>query len=361
MNVLMINLGKDYGGAEKVIETLYINSKEYNFNTYVACRKNTKFQNVLNKLNSQKILSVQLNLKCINKIKNYILQNNIDIIHCHGVLSEVIGVIVSRLTSKKVITTIHSRLDFDIQNKLKFSIYSKFQNFLYRYNEEYIVVSEHLQEYLKAKIGNKFQGQVIYNGIAEIKKESNLNVKRNEITFCIIGRLTEVKGHMKLLYALNELKNLNENVKLLIAGEGELLEELESFAFEKNLNVKFCGFVNDIKQIFEQSDYLIMTSDMEGIPITLLEAMSYKIPIITNLVGGISEISNNNNAFILASNKPNDIANGILKAISAVNSEAKVNIAYEDFRNKYSKEIFLKKHLNVYEEIFQRSDNICVK
>lgn len=356
INVLIIDLGRDYGGAEKVIENLLFYDYK-DINMHLVALKNTKFSSILEK---RKVKSLFIEndkkkiLKSLFKVKKYIEDNKIDIIHAHGVTSEIFGVLLSKITNCKLVTTIHSRADFDTTNKIKGNTYCFIQKRLLSYNEKYIVVSESLKEFFLNDKGIKAEKiDVIKNGIKALEKKDNL--KSSTFTLSTIGRLTPVKAHKKLLEALKDLKKEGVPFKCIIAGEGELEEELKLFVAENNIGeeVKFFGFAEDIRDIFDKSDCLVIHSDMEGLPITLLEAMSYKVPLIVYKVGGIKKVLKSNECIELKSNEPKDILKGIKEFINKDKKEIEdmVNNSLINFKNNYDLDIFIKKHELLYKEV----------
>jgi glycosyltransferase involved in cell wall biosynthesis len=80
------------------------------------------------------------------------------------------------------------------------------------------------------------------------------------------------------------------NLHFLIAGEGELFSNSKARAAAENLPITFLGWRSDIAQIFAASDIAILTSDNEGIPLTLIQAAQAGLPIVAPNVGSIADI-----------------------------------------------------------------------
>lgn len=357
INVLIIDLGRDYGGAEKVIENLFFYDYS-DINMHLVALKDTKFFNVIkSKNNNQNCMFIENDkkkiLKSLFKVKKYIEDNKIDIIHAHGVTSEIFGVLLSKMTKCNLVTTIHSRADFDTTNKVKGKTYCFIQKILLRYNKKYIVVSDSLNKFFISDMNaDSTKIDTIVNGIKPLEKREK---KLNDIfTISTVGRLTPVKSHKKLIEALIELKKEDIKFKCIIAGNGELEEELKKLVDTNDMKneIKFYGFVKDVRDVLDESNCLIIHSDMEGLPITLLEAMSYNVPIITHQVGGINGVINEKNGIIMKKNNPDEIKD---KIKFCMQNEKEANLrakkAEIDFMNKYDISKFIKSYCELYENL----------
>ena len=136
----------------------------------------------------------------------------------------------------------------------------------------------------------------------EFRKRENLNEKN--ICFLGMGRFVDWKGFDDLIKAFAEfLKNQNNNEKffLWLAGDGPERGKLESLAKELNIDkqIKFFGFVNDVRNLLWASDVYIHPSwGDEAFGLSLLEAMSAGLPVIASESGGMTEILNNSQGLL---------------------------------------------------------------
>ena len=122
-----------------------------------------------------------------------------------------------------------------------------------------------------------------------------------------IASLTEQKGHEILIEAAGIIVEKNRNVIFLIVGDGPRKEELIGLVNEKKLSnyFIFTGIRNDIPKIFKITDIFVLSSHWEGLPITVLEAMASKIPVVVTDVGGNEEVVlNNKTGIIVPPNSP---------------------------------------------------------
>jgi glycosyltransferase involved in cell wall biosynthesis len=185
--------------------------------------------------------------------------------------------------------------------------------------------------------------QVIPNGIdverfnpekntSNIRKEFPL--EEDDIVIGFIGRIVPAKGLEYLLNALPYLKEEFKSIKLLIIGEGSLVEKLKEKAKKNNIfdNILFTGVRRDIPEILASIDIFVMPSTAEGLPNSLLEAMAMGKPVVATEVGGIPELIKNGRSGLLVPPKnPEALATAIRDLISNDQLAAKMGQAARNF------------------------------
>ena len=146
---------------------------------------------------------------------------------------------------------------------------------------------------------------------ADARSALGLNPQTLYVTY--VGRLTQIKRPDRLLDVAKECKERGLDLRFLIAGEGELFESSKARAQSEQLNVTFFGWRSDIAQIFSASDIAILTSDNEGIPLTLIQAAQAGLPIVATNVGSISDIVIDQSTGYLNATSAADMADAIEK------------------------------------------------
>lgn len=218
-----------------------------------------------------------------------------DIVHFHAE-GPCAMIWLPKLFKKKCIATIHG-LDHQRAKWGKFaSHYILFgEKCAVRFADKIIVLSENLKKYFK----ENYNRDTIFipNGInkPEIKKDTEIKdkyglVKGEYILF--LGRLVPEKG---IDYLIKAFKNIKTNKKLVIAGGASEAagyeEELHNLA-KDNENIIFTGFVQGeiLEELYSNSYLYVLPSDLEGMPLSLLEAMSYGNCCLTSDIPECSEI-----------------------------------------------------------------------
>ncbi len=213
------------------------------------------------------------------------IRKKVDVIHYHGIGPALLAWIPRVFAPKiKVVTTLHS---FDYGND-KWGGFAKFmlktgESSMCKYSHEVIVLTDIMHDYLLQRYQR--ESVIIPNG-AYIK--SNFDTK-HLIPFGLepgkyiisVSRLIRLKGIQYLIEAFNNIQD--KDTKLVIVGDGEYGNELEKLA-ENNKNIIFAGNQTGdaLDQIYSNAKLFIQSSEMEGLSISLLEAMAHGIPCVNS-------------------------------------------------------------------------------
>lgn len=304
----------------------------------------------------------QFDIKLIFSIKEFIKNNRIDIVHCHGYKSNLYGLLASQ---KKIpsVTTNHNWL----KSHWKLKVYCFLDNLWIRYFDRIVAVSEEIRdEMIRYKIPEK-KIRIIDNGIdvnrfdktipdEKLKRELGLN--GNCAVIGTIGSLKYEKGHEYLLKAAKEVLESHAAIKFLIVGGGPLRNSLEDEA--KNLgiagNVIFTGYRKDVAELLSVMDIFVLPSVKEGLPMVLLEAMAAKKPIIATRVGAVSKVIRDNETGILV--EPGDVS-ALQRAIgNLLNDTMKTQglalKGYGRVKKDFSSENMCREYLTLYKELLSQ-------
>ena len=116
--------------------------------------------------------------------------------------------------------------------------------------------------------------------------------EESDVLFVCVARFAPQKNHALLLNAFARGPAANPRARLLLVGEGALRADLETQA--KNLglarSVRFLGLRSDIPDVLGASDVFVLSSDYEGNPLSILEAMASGLPIVSTAVGGVPSL-----------------------------------------------------------------------
>lgn len=151
--------------------------------------------------------------------------------------------------------------------------------------------------------------KLILNGIEDLQTSNSSEYRssrKNVSNLISIGTVNDRKNHILILKSLKRSKQkLKNNVHLTIAGDGPALAQLMDYSNQNDLDdyLTFLGNVEDVIPLLKKADIFIMSSNNEGLPISLLEALSFGLPIISSNISGAREcVSDGINGILFEAN-----------------------------------------------------------
>ncbi len=155
-----------------------------------------------------------------------------------------------------------------------------------------IACSDYVRRWLTAHGAPSNKIEVVHNAVAEpaepmqrLTREA-FGIAEDDTVFLYAGRLAPGKGLELLLEAVNELAH----AFLLIAGDGPMRSQLETQAAESQAPVHFVGMVHDMAAFYALADVAVLPSEMEALPMGLIEAAAWGLPAVATHIGGIPEV-----------------------------------------------------------------------
>lgn len=193
----------------------------------------------------------------------------------------------------------------------------------------YVVVSKAIYDALVSHRISPDKIDLIYNAV-DIDADKIVGDKESllqqfellpaAVLLVSVGRLTWAKGYEDLVEAIRIIADELRDVYCLIAGDGELYQELAAQIERSGLSRRMflLGYLDrdQVLSLLKGGDIFVMSSRTEGTPIALLEAASFKKPILATCVGGIPElISNGVEGILVPAGSPDELAQGIKKMV----------------------------------------------
>ena len=216
-----------------------------------------------------------------------------DVIHCHGAKANMLGVLVKKLRSIPVMTTVHSdpKLDY-MGNPLKQYTFGLINAIALRNMDFYMAVADRMEQNLIERGFDPWRIFTIFNGLDFSKAATRPKKEKaadDDIIVGIAARLTPIKDIGTVIRAFSMAHEKNPKLRLSIAGTGEDEEELRSLAKSLKIEdrVEFAGWISDIQGFFSKVDINVLASLSETFPYSLLEGAYEHCPAIATRVGGI--------------------------------------------------------------------------
>jgi len=171
----------------------------------------------------------------------------------------------------------------------------------------------------------------------------------------IVAHLADHKGHQYLIQATKILKKQSPKIKTIIVGEGPLSMELNRQAKELDVEdiVFFLGFRKDIAKILSSLDLFVLSSYLEGMGSSILDAMACRLPVVATNVGGIPEVViHGETGLLVPPRNPSALARAILKLYSNKALASRLGQkGYELVHRKFSAEAMADKVVHLYERV----------
>jgi len=277
--------------------------------------------------------------------------------HFHDAHSVAVG---SKAVSKAGVPleVISRRVDFPIRS-------NPLSKRKYRKNiDSIIAISEGVRTALIISGINPDIIEVIPSGIdfSPFEAPKSRDYLRNELSFenddylvGVVAHLASHKGHKYLIEASRILKEKAPKIKIIIVGEGPLRMKLDKQAHETNVSemVFFLGFREDIPQILASLDVFVLSSYLEGMGSSLLDAMASRLPVVATKVGGIPEVVINENTGLLVPARDSlSLAQAILRLYNDRTLAKRLGQrGYEVVHQKFSCRGMAEKIISLYERL----------
>jgi len=241
----------------------------------------------------------RLSFRAVRLLYGLMKERQVHVVRTHGHGANLNGRIAARLCGIPCIPSVHNVYRKTKEQKIQRRITN---NLLGRISGRVIAVSEAVREDVIQydRVGPS-KVLVIRNGVDTelfspagtsdgIRKE--LGLGENDTVIGFVGRLVPAKGLAHLISAFADVRKEIDHVKLLIVGRGALLGSLQDMAAEKGLqgDIIFAGERSDIPGVLSSIDIFAMSSEEEGLPNALLEAMSAARPSVVTTAGGMKEV-----------------------------------------------------------------------
>lgn len=298
---------------------------------------------------SRNIKQVKKHILAYKQLKKIVMENNINVIHCHSPIGGVISRIVGKVYNIPIIYTAHGFHFYKGAPFISWMLYYPIEKLLSKYTD--IIITINKEDYILCK-KNFLNKKTIYvpgigldiNRIDKLKTASQKKIRKemgffeDDILVVSVGELNKNKNHETIIRAI---KSLDKRVKYLICGIGPQKEYLESLIKKMDLEerVILLGFRTDVIDILSDSDIFAFPSIREGLGMAALEAMRCKLPLLTSNSHGIKDYSINGvTGFSYDARDVVGFSNGISKLCESPSLRDSIGNNNYKFVEQYSKE-----------------------
>lgn len=307
------------------------------------------------------------NFKALRQVSKYIKQENISVIYAHTPVGGVIGRLAK--VFDRSLTTIYLPHGYHFLKGSSWSswmMYYPVEKLLSYLTNLTITINREDYNVTRKRMNKKLDVELI-NGVGVNIHHKNIkpNIRKEDEVFNIthVAELNENKNQMCLLRALKLIADrakTNNDIpvfKTYFIGEGKNLDNLEKYVEDHDLSqyVEFLGYINNVKDYLRVSHCAISCSKREGLPVNLIESLSYGIPIVaTNCRGNRDVVQNGINGYITKFNDEKELANKIISIM--LESDEYIENFYENNimkSNIYSVEVVNKQLSTILKRVLK--------
>jgi glycosyltransferase EpsD len=317
------------------------------------------------------------NVQAYQELKGIINQNKYSIIHCHTPMGGVLTRLAGRQARKKGTKVIYTAHGFHFckgSPMLNWMVYYPIEKGLSRYTDCLITIN---QEDYHLAVHHKFKAKKIehvhgvgvdtnqYRPVSELQKHElrkSYGYHPDDFLLFYAAEFNKNKNQQLLLHALALLKEEVPNAKLLLAGDGALLDECKERATQLGIEkmVHFLGYRQDIQALLSMCDAAVASSLREGLPVNIMEAMASGLPVVASDNRGHRElITNNNNGWIVDCQNENALSEKI--KLLAVNSGLRMKLGLSGrhlIESAYSIKHVLEQKNNIYTNFMKEQEGL---
>jgi glycosyltransferase involved in cell wall biosynthesis len=282
------------------------------------------------------------------------------VIHTHTAKAGFLGRIASIISMQRSIRvhTFHGHLLNGYFGSFKRSLVVIAEKFLALFTDELLAVGDKVRlDLLNAGIGSKDKFGLMPPGlgIGSLSPKSDsqrvLGLPSDHLQCAFIGRVTQIKRPDRFLDVVSEIKKRGVELDFFIAGDGELLEMCKERIKKEDLPVNVLGWQSDIERVLSAADIVVLTSDNEGTPLSLIQAGMAGLPVVTTNVGSVPEVVLDGVTGIVTALDVQEIADALEKLVT----DKGLRVQYGDAAQKFTLSHFgVKRLVSDHEELYKK-------
>lgn len=283
--------------------------KEQGFEVHVAASGDASLPYVDQKYNIpvQRSPFRMMNAVAYKKLKSIIKRQRYDVIHCHTPMGGVLARLAARKMRKrgtKVLYTAHGFHFYKGAPLFSWLLYYPVERMLARYTDCLIAINH---EDYELAVRQKFKSRRIervhgvgvdttrFKPISQVNKDKlrrELGFSTDEFLLFYAAEFNKNKNQQLLIRALSLIRQVSPSVRLLLAGDGPLLEQCRLLAGQLGVQpfITFLGYRDDVAQLLPMCDAAVSSSFREGLPVNIIESMACGLPVIATQNRGHAEL-----------------------------------------------------------------------
>lgn len=301
-----------------------------------------------------------LNYSETRKICEWAEHWGVDLVHSHGYKFNILMSLFGRLSRKvPVVSTLHGYVHAPRFSRMW--VYELLDRLAISRLDGVIMVGAAMKKELSTGLIRPRRLTTIRNGLAVDDTQRKATeplpealeefFSTHEPVILGVGRLSNEKGFSHLIDSFRKIKQSAPKAGLLIVGDGMLRKDLEDQVARLGLGSDVClpGYCDNVPALMARSSALVISSSTEGLPITLLEAMAVRLPVVSTDVGEIPFVLDEGDSGVLVTDPASELVDAIELVLNETEAtHRKTEHAFHKVSGELSARSMAEQYLRVY-------------
>ena len=358
MKILHIDMGKEWRGGQRQCLLLHEGLLEKGIDSHLLCREGGEFakRNVQNSRTAK--FRGEISPTSYRSLKKVINEIKPDIVQSHDA-SSLTPLVLMRLFGAKFVLINTRRVDFSVRKNL---------TSLYKYKNRYVnivAISEGVKKVLLNDGIDAKQIKVIYDGVPEPERPSAETIAKLKEEFGLTGiypilgtvaNFAPHKDYYTLLAAYRLYANDYPGSRLLLAGAGPLFEDIKAECSRLKLDkqVIFTGFRTDVTAVADCIDIYVVSSYLEGLNTSIIDAMFLGKPVVGTDTGGIPELVKDGvTGYLAPPRSPEKLAGQLIRLTGEPDNIRKFGQAGLKHARNFTSGLMVDRYIKYYKELLK--------
>ena len=277
--------------------------------------------------------------RIVAQVRELVAREEIDLVVSHDYKSNFYAYRALRRTDVRQIAYFHGVTTED----MKVRIYNFIDRLVLRRLNRIVAVSGPTALRLERMGISPDRISVVPNAVADdmLRPENDISSETaDHVRIVAAGRLSHEKGYDLLLQAVSRIKDASPPFRVYLYGFGPEENRLKRMADDLQIKnfVEFCGFTDNLAEVFDRMDFLVLSSRSEGMPVVVLEAWARRLGVVATAVGGVPDLIESNKTGVLM--QPQSVADLVEKLNWAIENRSQLaqfgRAGYDLVKEKYN-------------------------
>jgi glycosyltransferase involved in cell wall biosynthesis len=364
-NILHIDTERTWRGGEAQVFSLCHGLSGMGFRQVAAIQPGAPLGQSLRDIGIETVelpMRGELHLRAAFQLSEICRKKNIHLAHTHDAHAHALGWLAT-MRPPRIPVVVTRRVDFPVGGNL-FS--------LLKYKSKrvfFIAISHGVKKVLMEGGVPEERIEVVHSGVdpgrflgkcdgTAFKRKYGIG--KDQIVIGNVAALSDHKGHVYLIDAVPRVLQKFPNARFFIIGQGELLPLLEARIEKLGLKgkVTLTGYIKEVEEAFRAMDLFVLSSHLEGLCTSVLDAMLMRVPVVATRTGGIPDVVEDGaNGYLVEPKNPESLAQGIIRLLEDRKAQERfVNTGYERVIKHFTKEKMVSGTAAVYHKILGKSE-----